>query len=91
MSEFEKAAKQLSPEQQQEAMRELLDSTDGAEAGIIRQKLAEPDKPLTPKQQHVFDTKILPSMVEHCVNHSSCNGFSLPGVEYCDQCAIRFG
>lgn len=91
MSEFEKAAKQLSFEQQQEAMRALLDFADGAEAGIIRQKLAEPEKPLSTKQQHVFDNKIMPAMVEHCVNHSSCKGFTLPGVEYCETCSIRFG
>lgn len=91
MSEFENAAKLLSFEQQQEAMRTLLESVDGPEAGIIRQKLSEPGKPLSQKQQHVFDTKILPAMVEHCVNHSSCKGFTLPGVKYCETCAIRFG
>jgi hypothetical protein len=91
MTEFENAAKQLSSKQQQEAMRILLESADDPEAGIIRQKLAEPDKPLSQKQQFVFDTKILPAMVEHCVNHATCKGFTLPGGEYCDPCAVRLG
>ena len=91
MNEFETAAKSLSSKQQREAMQTLLESIGEPEAGIIRQKLAEPDKPLSQKQQYVFDTKILPAMVEHCVNHSSCKGFTLPGVEYCETCAIKFG
>lgn len=90
MSEFEKSARLLSFEQQQEAMRSFLEFVDDPDAGIIRQKLAEPDNPLTPKQQYVFDNRILPAMVEKCVSHD-CKEFTLPGVEYCDSCAVKFG
>lgn len=86
--EFEQAAKQLCPEQQREAMRNLVELANEPEAGIMRQLLAEPNKPLTPKQQHVFDQHILPSMVERC---STCSGFSLAGVAYCDTCAVEYG
>jgi len=91
MGEFEDAAKRLSAAQQKEAMKRLLDQVDGAEAGIVRQKLAEPNKPLSEAQQKVFDNQILPSMVEKCSQHSSCKGFTLPGDEFCESCAIRFG
>jgi hypothetical protein len=90
MDEFGDAAMRLSFEQQQEAMRSLLEVVSGPEACIIRQKLAEPNKLLTPAQQFVLDTKILPAMVERCVNYPTCNGFTLPGVGDCDSCAIRF-
>lgn len=93
MGEFEDAAKRLSAEQQKEAMSRLLDDVDGAQAGIIRQKLAEPNKPLSEAQQKVFDNQILPSMVEKCSEYSSCKGFTLTGDPdgYCESCAIRFG
>jgi hypothetical protein len=86
--EFENAVKQLCPEQQQEAMRNLVDMADEPEAGIMRQLLAEPQKPLSPKQQNVFDKHILPSMVEKC---STCCRFSLVGVAFCDICAVEYG
>lgn len=86
--EFEQAAKRLCPEQQQEAMRNLLENANEPKAGIMRQLLAEPNKPLTPKQQNIFDKHILPTMVERC---STCSGFSLSGVQFCDSCAIKFG
>lgn len=85
--EFEEAAKRLCPEQQQEAMLNLLDDANETEAGIMRQLLAEPGKPLTQRQQNVFDKHILPSMVERC---STCSGFSLSGNQFCDSCAIKF-
>lgn len=88
ITEFEKAAKQLCPEQQQEAMRNLVDIADEPEAGIMRQLLAEPQKPLSPKQQNVFDKHILPSMVERC---STCSGFSLAGTAFCETCAVEYG
>jgi len=87
-SEFEQAAKRLGLDQQQDAMRNLVEDANEPEAGIMRQLLAEPDKPLTPSQQHVFDKYILPSMVEKC--GGGCGGYSLSGVEFCDSCAIRF-
>lgn len=86
--EFEQAAKQLCLEQQQEAMSNMVELANDTEAGIMRQLLAEPNKPLTQKQQQVFDTHILPSMVERC---STCSGFSLAGVAYCDTCAVKYG
>lgn len=91
MSEFEEAAKRLSEKQQKEAMESLLDTANEVEAGIIRQKLAEPKKPLSAKQQAVFDKHIVPSMVEKCRFYSSCKGFTMPGVGLCDSCAIEFG
>lgn len=86
--EFENAAMLLCPEQQQEAMRNLVEMADEPEAGIMRQLLVEPQKPLSPKQQNVFDKHILPSMVEKC---STCSGFSLAGVAFCDTCAVEYG
>lgn len=87
--EFSDAARLLSDEQQRIAMESQLDFISEVEAGIIRQKLAEPDKPFSPKQQAVFDKHILPAMVEKC--GGGCGGFSVSGVEFCDTCAIRFG
>jgi hypothetical protein len=87
--EFEQAAQKLCPVQQQEAMRNLVEMANEPEAGIMRQLLAEPNKPLTPKQQHVFDKHILPTMVERC---STCKtGFSLAGgMGYCEVCAVKY-
>lgn len=91
MGEFEDAAKRLSRAQQKEAMERVLEGADGAVAGIIRQILAEPNKALSNAQQAVYDQQILGSMVEKCSQHKPCNGFTLPGDEFCDSCAIKFG
>lgn len=91
VTEFTNAAKLLSQDQQKEAMETLLDTANEIEAGIIRQMLAAPEKALSPKQQVVFDRHILPSMVEKCQYHSSCKGFTMPGVGLCPSCEIRFG
>jgi hypothetical protein len=89
--EFSNAAKKLSDEQRKEAMESLLDTASEVEAGIIRQILAEPEIPLSQRQQTVFDRYIEPSMVEQCRLYSSCKGFTMPGVELCPSCDIKFG
>jgi hypothetical protein len=89
-AEFANAAKQLSDKQRKEAMESLLDTANEVECGIIRQKLAEPEKPLSPKQQAAFDRHIEPSMVEQCRFYSSCKGYTMPGVELCPSCDIKF-
>lgn len=89
-AEFAKAAKGLSDKQRKEAMESLLDTANEVECGIIRQKLAEPEKPLSAKQQAVFDKSIEPSMVERCRFYSSCKGYTMPGVDLCPSCDIKF-
>lgn len=93
LKEFSDAAKKLSDAERRAAMEELLDTGMGTdeEAGIMRQLLAEPEKPLTGPQRFVFDNYIEPAMVERCSQYSSCNGFTMPGVGLCPSCAIRFG
>lgn len=90
LKEFATAAKMLSDDQRKEAMETLLDTVNETEAGIIRQILADPDKPLSEKQQAVFDKHIEPAMVEKC-GRSGCSGFTMPEVELCPSCEAKFG
>ncbi|KAB7688991.1 hypothetical protein GBN24_11975 [Plesiomonas shigelloides] len=81
------AAKQLTPEQVQEALEHQVEYMGDPEAGIIRQILGSEGKPLSDKQQYIYDTKILPSLVERC---AMCDNFVPAGVDYCGSCSIEY-
>ena len=56
--------------------------------GIARQILGDDEKPLSEKQQYVFDNKIKPTLSEKC---STCIEKVPAGVDYCPTCEIEYG
>ncbi|MEZ8542920.1 hypothetical protein AB6C74_08750 [Vibrio splendidus] len=58
------------------------------EDGIGRQILGEEKKPLSEKQQYVFNSKIKPTLSEKC---STCTASVPAGVDYCPTCEIEYG
>ena len=89
-SEWKKAAQNLTDEEKLQALNYLLENMDGAEAGIIRQILGNEEKPLSEKQQYIYDKNIEPSLVEKC-GGPGCNEFVLAGQGYCPSCQIEYG
>lgn len=57
--------------------------------GIIRQKLGNKKKPLSTKQQYVYDNEILPSLVEKC-GLNGCQNFVPVGTGSCGTCSIEY-
>ena len=88
--EWSKAAKELTDSEREIALKNLLDSADEAEAGIIRQLLGKDGKKLTEKQQYVYDSHIEPSLVEKC-GMSGCSKFVPAGTGYCGVCSVKYG
>lgn len=56
--------------------------------GIGRQILEDDKKPLSEKQQYVFDNQIKPKLFEKC---STCIEMVPAGVDYCPTCEIEYG
>lgn len=88
--EWKKAAQNLTPSERKLALENLLEDVDEPEAGIIRQILGDEGKPLSPKQAHVYKTRIEESLVERCGN-KGCQNFVLAGVFQCSSCEIKYG
>jgi hypothetical protein len=85
------AARNFTDEEKETALRNLLENTPGAEAGIIRQLLGDEKKPLSPSpQQEVYERYIEPGLAEKC-GFASCGRFVPAGVDYCGTCEIEFG
>lgn len=83
--------KTLTAEDQEEALKELIDSgLDGPAGGIAKKVLAEGLDSLTAKQLGVFKKRVDPSLMEGCGN-PQCEIQTLAGREFCESCAIRFG
>lgn len=62
-----------------------LDTTSD---GITRQILGDDEKPLSEKQQYVFDNKIKPTLLEKC---STCVAKVPAGIDFCPTCEIKYG
>lgn len=90
MSEWRNAAQRLDDEARESALKDRLDHVEEPEAGIIRQILANDGKPLSPKQQHVYDKYIEESLVEKC-GAPGCKEFTRSGSAYCSICEIKYG
>ena len=88
--DWRKAAQNLTDTEREAALKNLLESASEPEAGIIRQILGDEKKPLTEKQQYVYDKHIEESLVEKCGN-KNCGSFVPAGVNYCPTCEIEYG
>ena len=87
---WKKAALELSDEEIKHALANALENANEPAAGIIRQLLGDEKTPLSPKQQHVYEKYILPSLVERCGN-TGCLNFVPAGTNYCPTCEIEYG
>ena len=84
------AAKKLSDDETLQALKYTLEmGGDDTHCGIIRQKLGNEKKPLSAKQQYVYDTEILPALVEKC-GLNGCQNFVPAGTESCQNCSIEY-
>lgn len=81
---------QLSDEQREEGLKEILENAQDTESGIIRQVLDRGTESLSPKQAWVFEHKIDPLFEEGC-SIRSCTRMAFVGHEYCDVCEIEYG
>lgn len=88
--EWTEAARKLADDEKQRALENILDNSSSPEAGIVRQILGEENKPLTKKQQHVYENSIEPSLVERC-GSQGCQNFTVAGDAYCPTCEIEYG
>ncbi|HHF3067893.1 TPA: hypothetical protein ACPJ09_004663 [Vibrio diabolicus] len=91
---FRAAARELSDYEVIEALHNRLEheqeSIDDRSAGIIRQILGDPTKPLSRNQQYHYDNFILPTLVEGC-GITGCSKFTVAGRDYCGVCALEYG
>lgn len=87
--DWRKAAQNLTDTERETALKNLLELVNEPEAGIIRQLLGDEKKPLTAKQQYVYDSHIEEALVEKCRN-KSCGNFVPAGVSYCPTCEIEY-
>lgn len=84
------AAKKLSDDEILQALEYTLEmGGNDTHCGIIRQKLGNEKKPLSAKQQHVYDNEILPSLVEKC-GLNGCQNFVPAGTGSCGMCSIEY-
>ena len=56
--------------------------------GVGKQILGDEKKPLSDKQQYVFDNEIKPTLLEKC---ATCVSKVPAGVDYCPTCEIEYG
>ncbi|MEZ8463997.1 hypothetical protein AB6D04_07030 [Vibrio splendidus] len=91
-TDFKNAAKALTDDEIKEALENYLENNGGdeAESGIVRQLLGEEQKPLSSKQQYIFENEIEPCLVEKC-GMQSCKKFVPSGRDYCPTCEIEYG
>lgn len=83
-------AKKLSEYETLQALKNILEMGDNnTNCGIIRQKLGNEKKPLSEKQQYVYDHDILPSLVEKC-GLNGCQNFVPAGTGSCQNCLIEY-
>lgn len=83
-------AKKLSEDETFQALKNTLEMGDNdTHCGIIRQKLGDEQKPLSAKQQYVYDNEILPSLVEKC-GLNGCQNFVPAGTGSCQNCSIEY-
>lgn len=87
--EWRKAAQELTDSEREAALNSYLDSANEVEAGIIRQLLGKEGRQLTAKQQHVYDNRIEPSLVEKC-GAPGCRKFVPAGTSYCATCSVEY-
>lgn len=90
MPHRKQAIEGLSQKERECALRHLLNNASDTEAGIIRQLLSPDRKPLSKKQQIIYENRIEPSLVEEC-GTNLCPNFALAGVDYCSTCSIEYG
>ncbi|MGF1903436.1 hypothetical protein [Aliivibrio sifiae] len=89
-NEWNEAVQQLSDDEIKQALQNQLEHMNETEAGITRQILGSEQKPLSQKQQSVYEKKIKPTLVEKCGN-TGCGRFVIAGVFLCQVCEIEYG
>lgn len=88
--DWRKAAQNLTDTEKETALKNLLESASEPESGVIRQLLGDKKKPLTLKQQYVYDNHIEESLVEKC-GIQGCGKFVPAGIDYCPTCEVEYG
>lgn len=88
--ERQTAAKNLTDDQRKSALENRSEYAREPEAGVIRQILGEEQKPLTAKQQNVYDNYIEPSLVEKCAIQG-CKNLVPAGTDFCPNCEVEYG
>lgn len=84
------AAKKLSEDEKLQALEYMLEmGGSDTHCGIIRQILGNEQKPLSAKQQYIYDNQILPSLVEKC-GLNGCQNFVPAGTGSCQNCSIEY-
>ena len=83
-------ARKLSEDEILQALKHVLEmGGSDTHCGIIRQKLGSERKPLSTRQQYVYDNEILPSLVEKC-GLNGCQNFVTAGTGSCGTCSIEY-